>query len=223
MAALVTDEAPVLMTIEQHQAALVRAGALDAAAGPAAPHLHLPPLHRRVLRFVFGGLARAKPSDSSGDASPRQQQHQQPRRHRRSTGGDGELLLLGGRGAALSPSLQGSSLCGCSDDECASEDVLGMSPFASCADLQNYRAHLQQQRAARLADAADAAARARRDAAQRAGPLRHAAAWLVRALRGAARHVSPQGPGNNDSTLFERVVNVATSVPFLVVGVHSLR
>ncbi|KAK9835265.1 hypothetical protein WJX84_012011 [Apatococcus fuscideae] len=34
--------------------------------------------------------------------------------------------------------------------------------------------------------------------------------------------LKPQGPGCNDSSLRERVVNVATSLPFLAVGRHEL-
>jgi hypothetical protein len=32
-----------------------------------------------------------------------------------------------------------------------------------------------------------------------------------------------QGPGCNDNTLLERIVNVATSLPFVAIGIHSLR
>jgi hypothetical protein len=194
------------------------AAAVAAAASSSSAGAHMPPLHRRVLRFVFGGLTRA--------GSPQQYQHPNQRRRRAAVsdggdGGDGGLLLLGRRPGSPRASLYSDAVSDAATEDTGSEDVLGMSPFASCADLQNYRAALQQQRAARAAAAAAEAAAARRAAA--AGPLRRALAWLLHGARRAAAHVSPQGPGNNDTTLFERVTNVATSVPFLVVGVHSLR
>jgi hypothetical protein len=50
---------------------------------------------------------------------------------------------------------------------------------------------------------------------------------VVRAVVGAARVVAssagPQGPGNNDNSMAERIINVLTSVPFFVVGLHGLR
>jgi hypothetical protein len=181
------------------------AAALDERHGP------FPPFHRRLLRFVLGGLPRRgaggaheQSDDEPGELATRQQQQQQRKRRRSAA-------------AAASSSLAGDSLCGSSDD---GSDVLGMSPFASCADLQAYRAAVQQQRAARAAAESAAAAAA---AQRRGGPIRAALAWLMRLARGAVRHMSPQGEGSNDSTLGERLCNVATSVPFVLVGMHSLR
>lgn len=162
----------------------------------------LPPVHRRLLRFVFGGLARKQGQQgSTGD------EHRQKKRR-----GEWELQ----------DQLQGDSVCGCSDDltEETSEDVLGMSPFASCADLQDYRQHLQQRRQEReLRQRLDQ----ERQQQQQAGPARRLLQWLVHGVRSLSRHVSPQGEGNNDATLSERVFNVVTSVPFVLVGLHSLR
>ncbi|GBF92631.1 hypothetical protein Rsub_05245 [Raphidocelis subcapitata] len=200
------------------------AGALAAALERHGP---FPPFHRRLLRFVLGGLPRRGAHEQQQQQQDDQLcelavERQQQRKRRRSRDGDAapQQLLPPGAGAAAAAagsSLAGDSLCGSSDD---GTDVLGMSPFASCVDLQAYRAVLQQQRAAREAESAAAAAAA---APRRAGPLRAALAWLMRLARGAARHVSPQGEGSNDSTLGERLLNLATSVPFVLVGMHSLR
>lgn len=50
---------------------------------------------------------------------------------------------------------------------------------------------------------------------------------VVRAVVGAVRAVSscagPQGPGNNDNSMAERIINVLTSLPFFAVGLHGLR
>jgi hypothetical protein len=50
---------------------------------------------------------------------------------------------------------------------------------------------------------------------------------MVRAVVACARAVAssagPQGPGNNDNSMAERVVNVLTSLPFFAVGLHGLR
>lgn len=50
---------------------------------------------------------------------------------------------------------------------------------------------------------------------------------VVRAVIGAVRVVSsvagPQGPGNNDNSMEERIINVLTSLPFFAVGLHGLR
>lgn len=50
---------------------------------------------------------------------------------------------------------------------------------------------------------------------------------LVRAACGAARafasSAGPQGPGNNDNSMAERIINVLTSLPFIAVGLHGLR
>jgi hypothetical protein len=63
------------------------------------------------------------------------------------------------------------------------------------------------------------------------GPLRRAVKAVlrpvVRAVVGAVRAVSscagPQGPGNNDNSMAERIINVLTSLPFFAVGLHGLR
>jgi hypothetical protein len=50
---------------------------------------------------------------------------------------------------------------------------------------------------------------------------------VVRAVVGAAQALAssagPQGPGNNDNSMAERVINVLTSLPFIAVGLHGLR
>jgi hypothetical protein len=50
---------------------------------------------------------------------------------------------------------------------------------------------------------------------------------VVRAVVGAAHALAssagPQGPGNNDNSMTERVINVLTSLPFIAVGLHGLR
>jgi len=182
------------------------------------------PFPRRLLRFVLGPLVRRGSIDSSSiDASSSetrahasaqpQQRPQQPQQ------------------LPSDASLLGDSLCGCSDDGTeggASEDVLGMSPFASCADLQDYRLLLQQRRRERETARQHAAAaaqlrREQQEQQQHAGPLRRVLQWVVHGLRSVSRHISPQGEGNNDSTLGERIFNVVTSVPFVLVGIHSLR
>lgn len=160
------------------------------------------PVHRRLLRFIFGGLVRRR--------GQRREQHRLWQQQRK------QLLQAQQQDAQQ---LYGDFLCGTSDDgteEC-SEDVLGMSPFASCADLQDYRAQLQLKRQQRL-EHLQAAQQQRRQ-----GPIRRVLQWLVRGARAVACHVGPQGPGENDSTLAERVFNVLTSVPFIAVGMHSLR
>jgi hypothetical protein len=43
------------------------------------------------------------------------------------------------------------------------------------------------------------------------------------AVRALASSAGPQGPGNNDHSMAERVVNVLTSLPFFAVGLHGLR
>ena len=224
-------------------------------------------LHRRVLRFVLGPLIRQQQQQTYQQQQEQQQQHeqqqqqqqheqqQQQQQQRRPADGPFELqqqqpqqqqLLL----LLQQQRLRGSadSLYGASDDGTeASEEVLGMSPFASCPDLQVYRRAIAARRAEREAAAAAAAGggastAVRRQAAlqaqaqwqrreqqqqeqqqQRAGPLRRVLAWIARAARFAARHTSPQGEGSNDATLAERICNVLTSVPFVLVGLHSLR
>jgi hypothetical protein len=212
MAALVQDpvnQLVALQTLQQpHQATSeALAAAALALQQQTQQHQQGNPLHRRVLRFVLGPLVRRGGSDAGDQPAHTvaQQKQQQP--------------------AAAS-----SSLCGCSDDGTeaeASEDVLGMSPFASVADLQDYRLMLQQKRRERETRQPAATAAASADQQQhhyhQPGPLRRALQWLIHGLRSASRHVSPQGAGNNDSTLSERIFNVVTSVPFVLVGMHSLR
>lgn len=155
---------------------------------------------RRVLRFVLSPLRRLQ--RGGGSTEPQQLADQQRRR-------PGLRSATGGTAAE-------SDVCGCSSDDEYSDDVLGSSPFASCADLQEYRRQLANRRAART----------RRDEErrrqERPGPLRRVVQWVVHSVRFAARCVSPQGMGNNDTTLGERVVNVLTSLPFIAVGLHSL-
>ncbi|KAI8477064.1 MAG: hypothetical protein J3K34DRAFT_516031 [Monoraphidium minutum] len=200
---------------------LLGAASMGPSAGALALALHqhmasecaAPPtgLHRRLLRFVFGPLARMQ----RGQGDPQQPQQQQPETD--------------------------DALCGASDDGTEySEDVLGMSPFASCPDLQEYRRLLAERRQARAARGAGGAARRQEGRAAAAaaeqqqqqqqqqqqsagGPLRRALQWLLHGARAAARCVSPQGPGQNDATAGERVVNILTSIPFVIIGMHSLR
>lgn len=169
------------------------------------------PLHRRLLRFILGGLVRKTQHHDHLDKQDGQQQEPLDQ--------------------------QQDLLHGCSEDgtEDCSEDVLGMSPFASCEDLQDYRRHLQlqrqqhahghpqrQQQHAHRHQHQQQHARHQQQQ-QQAGPLRQVLRWIVHKLRSAARSMSPQGAGNNDTTLAERIFNVATSVPFVLVGIHSLR
>jgi hypothetical protein len=53
--------------------------------------------------------------------------------------------------------------------------------------------------------------------------LRPVVRLVSRAARVVASCAGPQGPGNNDNSMAERVVNVLTSLPFIAVGLHGLR
>jgi hypothetical protein len=86
------------------------------------------------------------------------------------------------------------------------------------AERRDARAAQLQRRRAR-----DAAGQRELERAARPGPLRRLLQWAVRGARAAGRCVSPQGAGNNDATLGERIFNVLTSIPFVIVGLHSLR
>eukprot|EP00879_Flechtneria_rotunda_P030008 GHRR01032492.1.p1 GENE.GHRR01032492.1~~GHRR01032492.1.p1 ORF type:complete len:232 (+),score=72.70 GHRR01032492.1:178-873(+) len=63
--------------------------------------------------------------------------------------------------------------------------------------------------------------------AAEAGPLRRLIKRLLRQVVRFASKVwgaaAPQGPGSNDNSPAERIINVITSLPFVVIGLHSLR
>lgn len=53
--------------------------------------------------------------------------------------------------------------------------------------------------------------------------LRPVVKAVCRAARALAANAGPQGPGTNDHTRAERIINVLTSLPFFAVGLHGLR
>jgi hypothetical protein len=46
---------------------------------------------------------------------------------------------------------------------------------------------------------------------------------VVRFVRTVCSSAGPQGPGSNDNSLAEQIINVVTSIPFFVIGMQGLR
>eukprot|EP00878_Enallax_costatus_P034141 GHUV01037785.1.p1 GENE.GHUV01037785.1~~GHUV01037785.1.p1 ORF type:complete len:215 (-),score=49.81 GHUV01037785.1:484-1128(-) len=46
---------------------------------------------------------------------------------------------------------------------------------------------------------------------------------IVRLVSSVVAHAGPQGPGTNDNSTAERIINVITSIPFCVIGAYGLR
>lgn len=121
-------------------------------------------------------------------------------------------------GAPAGAQLQLQPSCSVAGASEVSDAVLLTTPFASIEDMQAYRSRLQQQQEQRQEQQQQ---QARSHGAP--GPLRRAARWLVHHFRGAARHFRPQGVGPNDAQIGERIANVLTSVPFILIGASILR
>lgn len=116
-----------------------------------------------------------------------------------------------------------------------------LSGFSDCSSEAQYdgivllpppapkqQAQQQQQLEQQLNQSEQTAAAAAEAAAQPAEGgfrrlLRAVLRPVVRFVRTVCSSAGPQGPGSNDNSLAEQIINVVTSIPFFVIGMQGLR
>lgn len=114
------------------------------------------------------------------------------------------------------------------DERCRDGGSVGILSGGSYGSLVGLSDGEEQQELAELWQQQPAAERQcqQQSWSPRAPAGRVAAAVLrpfVRLARALASAAGPQGPGNNDACRTEQLVNVVTSLPFILIGLHGLR
>ncbi|KAI8471439.1 MAG: hypothetical protein J3K34DRAFT_232545 [Monoraphidium minutum] len=173
-----------------------------------APAAHAPPpadapLHRRLLRFVVGALSRR--------TGPRDEHHsrhhaQQQQHHQLSLTAEGAATggAEGGGALPLSPA----------DEISLFEHSLEHHHHHAKEGHHHHHHHDQQQQQQE---------QQQQQQQHAPGALRRALAWALRHARATARHFRPQGCGPNDALMAERIFNIITSVPFVLIGANILK